>query len=1074
MNIKNKKQRYTLTLWKNNHKFNNRYMKSNLLKAKILLITGLLLLSTPLLLAFPNELDQQKVISGIVTDEIGDPLIGVSVVVKGTTKGTITDLDGKYTIEVSETESLLEFTYVGFTSQTISIKNKTMVNVVLSEDAKQLEEVVVVGYGTQKKVNLTGAVTSIEGATISSKSTSDALSALQGEMPGVAVLRSSGQPGSEASGIRIRGFSSINDASALVLIDGVEGSLATINPQDIANISVLKDAAAAAIYGAKSAAGVILVTTKSGADHKGGKAKISYNGYFAINTPTRVPKRLPAWEEQEFINESRIQEKGSPEWNEERTSWVANPNFNYRPNTNNRWDYFEATNWIDEGTRDYTTQQSHNVSISGGSKQLNYLVSAGYFKKNGYLKYGPDKNDRYNLRVRLNAELNKYLDLGIIASYDGKFNETIPFKNASGRDNGAKNVLSSLYLIRGRQPIFTPEEDPSNGGYNGDLHVNPIDIMKNGGIDELRSESMMAKGEITVKNLFKGFKLKLNAARRASYYSRKVERHTLIWYGMEGTNKRNSANDPSELQKTRYYRFRDNFEALAYYDLNIKKHSLNVLAGASYENYRNDQISGLAKNLNSDEIFTFSGYDSAEAENSRLSDAISTSALMSYFGRINYNYNERYLFEANIRIDGSSKLEPGNRWKAFPSFSGAWRISEEKWFKVPFIDNLKARASWGQLGIGDVLGDYDYLALLNSGNHLGEKMFYQSKLPSKGKTWEIVETTNIGFDINMFSNRLTLTADYYWKSNKDMIINYTLPSTVGVSAPSGNLGQMKMWGWEFEIGWRDRIRNLNYQISFNISDSQNEITKLDNASEIWAGTVKLLEGYPMHTLWGYQTDGFWSSREEYLAYKEANPGYMSYSNDAKIAGGDVKYIAQGDGKHKVSDGGTVEDPGDLIYLGNSTGRYLYGINLSLQWNNFDFSMLWQGVAKRKILIDTETIAPFYKSQNMPWTIHRNYWTPDNPNSYWPRLYNGSSFNFQPSDRWVQDASYIRLKNVQLGYTIPFKKKNIIDRFRVYVSGDDVWEHSDLLDVFDPEVGNKASANYYPFFRTWTVGVNLTF
>lgn len=653
-------------------------MKNKLLKTKTLLLTGLLLFCSSVIMALPNDVLQQRRITGTITDETKEPLTGVTVIVKGTASGTITDLDGNYSIEVPDNKTVLEFSYIGFNSQTITVGNQNTINVVLKEDTKVLDEVVVVGYGTQKKANLTGAVTAIEGATIASKSTSDALSALQGEMPGVTVLRSSGQPGSETSGVRIRGFSSINNAQALVLIDGIEGSLATINPQDIENISVLKDAAASAIYGAKSAAGVILVTTKSGADSKGGRAKISYNGYFAINTPTRAPKRLSAWEEQEFINESRIQEKGTPEWNEERSSWVANPNFNYRPNTNGRWEYFEATNWIDEGTRDFTTQQSHNVSISGGSKQLNYLVSAGYFQKNGFLKYGPDKNDRYNLKLRLNAELNKYMDLSVNASYEGKFNETIPYNNSSNRDSGAKNVLNSLYRIRGRQPIFSPIEDFNKGGYNGDLNVNPIDIMKNGGIDELRSESMMAKGEITVKNLFKGFKLKLNAARRASYYNRKVERKTLLWYDMIGSTIRNRANDPSELQKTRYYRFRDNFEALAYYDFNRNKHSLNTLVGASYENYRNDQITGIAKKQNSEELFSFNSYESVEGANSRLEDAISTSAMMSYFGRVNYNFAERYLFEANLRVDGSSKLEPGNRWKAFPSFSAGWRVSEEK------------------------------------------------------------------------------------------------------------------------------------------------------------------------------------------------------------------------------------------------------------------------------------------------------------------------------------------------------------------------------------------------------------
>lgn len=1038
-------------------------MKKNLFQGRY--ICNYLLICF-LLLFFDIGLYAQNTISieGRVLDKsTEEPLIGVSVTAIGTSNGTITDIDGYFIIRTTPNPTL-SFSYIGY--KTLEVKPKSAnIQVSMEEDLQALDEVVVVGYGVQKKVNLTGAVAALDGSAVANKSSSDVLSAMQGEMPGVAVLRSSGQPGSETSGIRVRGFSSANSTSALVLIDGVEGDLTLLNPNDIASISVLKDAAASSIYGARAAAGVILVTTKSGSE---GKTRISYNGYFAVNTPGHMPKRLPAWEEQAFINESRIQANGAPEWNEEQSSWVGNPNFNYRPNnTNGRWDFFQSTNWIDEGTRDYTTQQNHAVSVSGGSKDLNYLVSAAYFTKNGILKYGPDNNDRYNMRAKVNANLNKYMSLAINTSYNGKFTETNPY--------GATSILERLYRVRGRQPILNPVEDInySTNPYNGDLQVNAIDLMKNGGVNENRYEEYVGKGELTLENFVKGLRFKLSASRQSAYYNEQVTNRNLIWYDRLGTTIRFQANNPNSLQKVKNYLFHDNFEALAYYDWNLNKHTINILGGASYENYRKDEIKGIAKNLNSNDFYSFNAYDASEATNTELSDKIETWSMMSYFGRFNYNYADKYLFEANIRYDGSSRLSPEKRWKAFPSFSVGWRLNEEEWFSVSQIDNLKLRASWGELGIGGIIGFYDYLPILNDGSNIGDKYYYQDRLASKDKSWEILETTNIGLDVSVLSNRLSLTADYYWKFNNDMLIEYNLPSLVGVNTPYGNIGRLKTWGWELQLNWKDKIGEIQYQASFNLSDSQNKLVEYNGTNVIKAGAVQYLEGYAMNTIWGYKTDGFWSSRDEYLAYKAANPGYESF-NDAKVSGGDVKYLAQGTPDHIISaGGGTPESPGDLVCLGNSNGRYLYGLNIGVQWKNFDFSMLWQGVANRKILIETNTIAPFQSTANMPWTIHRDYWTEDNQDAFWPRLYSGNTFNYNPSDRWVQNAAYIRLKNVQLGYNVPVNKK-IIDRLRVYVSGDDVWEQSDLLKVFDPEVGNEAKASTYPFFRTWTAGLNLTF
>jgi TonB-linked SusC/RagA family outer membrane protein len=689
------------------------------------------------------------------------------------------------------------------------------------------------------------------------------------------------------------------------------------------------------------------------------------------------------------------------------------------------------------------------------------------------LKYGPDGNERFNLRAKINAELNDYLSFSLNAGYQGQFTEDSPY--------GATNILERLYRVRGRQPIYNPEEDINESPYNGDLQQNAIDIMKNGGLRRSQYEAFTAKGTLTIKNVVKGLRVNLSASRKAGYYSQETRKRNLIWYDRLGSGIRFQVNNPNELTKKKNSDYHDLFEATVHYDLNLSRHTINLLGGSTYENYRKDEIEGIVKNLISNDFFSFNYYDSSEATNTTLKDLIEPWSMMSYFGRVNYNYADRYLFEANVRYDGSSRLAPDNRWKAFPSFSVAWRINEESWFNVDLVNSLKARASWGQLGNGAVLGLYDYLALISSGKYQGESYYYQNELASKQKTWETVETTNIGLDLSLFNNRLNMTADYYWKYNNDMLATVNLPTQIGIQTPNANIGVLKTWGWEFEIGWRDKIKELSYQVSFNLSDSQNEVKEYSGINVVSAGTIKLLEGYPINSIWGYKTDGYWKSREEYLTYKQANPGYESFQ-DGKVSGGDVKYVAKGKADHKIGvGGGTPEDSGDLVYLGDATGRYLYGLNIGLQWRNFDFGMMFQGVGKREMLINAGTLAPLSQTALMPWTIHRDYCQVDKDGNlitegYWPRLYNYNNqetFNFHASDKWVQDASYIRLKNVTLGYTIPVKK-NVLEKLRVYVSGADLWEHTNLLSVFDPEVGNDAKATYYPFFRTWTVGLNVTF
>lgn len=1015
-----------------------------------------------------NAVKQERKVSGTVKDANGEPIIGANVTVKGDSSiGTITDIDGRFTLDVPA-GAVLQVTYIGFAPQDVEVGKRKELSVTMSEDTEMLDEVVVVGYGVQKKVNLSGSVSAINGEEIAAKPATDALSALQGEMPGVTITRGSGQPGSESAAIQIRGYSSVNDAEALVLIDGVEGNMALLNSEDIESISVLKDAASCAIYGARAAAGVVLITTKNGV---AGKPKVTYNGYVSFNFPGNMPERVPAWEEQEFINQSRIP-VGGPEWNAEKSSWVGNPNFDYRPLSNGRWDLFYSVDWLGEGTKNFTMQHNHSVSVSGGSEKMNYMLSANYYYKNGLLAYGPDDYKRYNLMAKLNASLNKYVDLGVNIQYSGDDQETTSY--------GAENILKLLYENRGRQPIYQPEGENYPSIWNGDLQENPIDIMKNGGVQTTKYESFMGKASLTIKDLIKNLRINLSASRRAGYYSQQRNKRTLYYYNYIGDVRR-TTNPANELYKAKNQEYHDVLEATVNYtfDLNDRTHNFGILAGTSYENYKVDHIDGTARNMISNDFFSFNYYDTSLATNSTLHDNIETWAMMSYFGRLNYNYKEKYLFEANVRYDGSSRLAPSKRWKAFPSVSAAWRMSEEQWFNVDWISSLKLRASWGQLGNGAVLGLYDYIPLIvyshgdDPATYMGEKWFYQQSMASTDKTWETVETTNLGVDFGFFNNRLTGSFEYYWKFNNDMLASLQLPSQIGISVPNMNVGKLKTWGWDFNISWQDQIKDFTYQIGFNISDSKNKLLRYDGASVVGEGVVRLLEGYPINTIWGYETDGFWSSREEYLQYKADHPGYVSF-NDGIVSGGDVKYVAQGEADHTIGvGGGKPGDSGDLVLLGNTTPRYIYGINLAAQWKGFDLSVMFQGVGKRDLVLN-DRMFPLWGDTDMPWTIHRDYWREDNQDAYWPRLLQKSGImNSKPSDRWIQDASYLRLKNVTLGYTIPVARK-YIQKLRVYITGQDLFEISDMLEVLDPEVENQAAKGVYPFFRSWTFGVNVTF
>jgi TonB-linked SusC/RagA family outer membrane protein len=1031
------------------------------------------LLFTFMWIVFLKMFAQNITVSGTVTDESGEAVIGATVIVSGdATHGTVTDSGGKYALLNVSPDATLEFSYVGMQSQTVQVNGRSIINVVLFTDTELLDELVVVGYGTQKKVNLTGAVGVIDGQDIASKASTDVVNAMMGQIPGLLVSRSSGQPGAETGGtaaIRIRGFTSVNNAQALVLIDGVEGLLHTLNAEDIESISVLKDAASASIYGARAAAGVVLVTTKKGAVQK---TKVTYNGSFGLNVPGIMPKRLPAWEDYEWIHQSLYNINPAFVINRESIDMIANPNHNYRV-MGTRWEEYYTTNWMHLGMKEYTTQHTHSLSFTGGNDKTRYYVSGGFYTKSGILRYGPDDNSRTNFRISLNTEVNKYLDLNTQAVYEGALRKETPY--------GAKSTLNQLYSKAGYHGLYNPEEDTyySIDPYSNGSGVNPIQIMKEGGETRYQDYYLTGFAGLRIKNVVKDLTLDLNFSRRARLEMVESDYRFIKGHGRNGADRPTDVNNPHRVIKRRGSSYQDKLEALLNYDWMMNEHHIHILGGASYEQYLRDYLVAEARNGISNDFFSFNYYDRSTATNSLLSDAIQPWKMASLFGRVNYDFAGRYLVEANLRYDGSSRLSPGNRWGLFPSASVGWRISEEAFFEEAkkFASDLKIRASYGNLGNSTALSDdyYPYLDMISRATFWGMPVYYTNALVSKNLKWETITSTNVGLDVGFLNNRLNITADYYWKKNDGMLARLKTGNIIGIATlPLENVGILKTWGWELSLQWRDRIGEFSYHAGFHIDDSQNKLVKYTGNNVIWEGTVQLLEGYPINTIWGYQTDGFWSSREEYLAYKAANPGYETIEQDALISGGDVRYLTQGEADHKIGQGeGSPEEPGDLIKLGTESPRYLFGINLGVEWKGFDFSMFWQGVGYRKYTVDNRTFGPMVQTGRTPVTIHRDHWREDNPGAYFARLTGNMAYNYHSTDRWLQNGAYLRLKNIQLGYTIPIPE-NLIQSLRFYVTGVDVWEYTKAFKIFDPEVRTGEYSEYYPFFRTWTFGVNLTF
>ena len=1064
---------------------------------------------------------QNRKVSGKVLDALQEPLIGVSIRIEGTTQGTITDVDGAFDVQVPAAGATLEFSYVGYLTQKVKVKpGQKNIVVYMQEDAIMLDEAVVVGYGTQKKVNLTGAVATVDSKSLENRAAHSLTSMLQGSVPGLNVTTSSGVPGSSPD-INVRGVTSINSSGPLVLIDGAVGELDRVNPNDVESISVIKDASAAAVYGARAAFGVILVTTKSGAAQDG-KATVRYSGRLGWEAPTTsteyettgywsvytVNKFWQAengglycdytdYDMQQLL--ARVNDKTE---NPDRP-WVVEDVRNGR----RQWVYYGNYDWWHMLYNDNRPVQQHDISISGGNKDVKYLVSGAYDYQKGMLKEHPDIYRKYNLRSKIDFRINKWSTLTNNTSFYGS---QYTFQG----DGSVENTLA--YSARHALACF-PMKNPDGSWLYSTPYLNykvanGRHIMLGEGshrnVDRTTDFSNTTRLVITpikALSLTADFTYRLYQTRNTSrsnnmYYREYPDAEMGVYATGAGANRLDeSVNTRNYYSANAYANFDDTFN---------DAHHVSGVIGFNYETMRLKNISAYGENLASTSLddFNLVGQNAEGEVITGVDGSQSEYALAGFFGRINYDYKGRYLFEASGRYDGTSRFAAGSRWGFFPSGSVGWRISEEPFFKPlsKYVDNLKLRASFGSLGNQNVSSYYTYMRLITvsdfAGYSFGEgssmaKYATLSAPVSSDLTWETAQQWDFGFDLTMLKNRLNVTVDGYVRNTLNMLTDgIELPAVYGASVPDMNTADLQTKGYEVSVSWRDQFqlasRPVEYSLGFNVSNYKSYITKYDNKDKTFAKDY--YEGMRLGEIWGFVTDGLFQSTEEAQAY--ASEVDLSYINNRVTGGwqaGDLKFLDLNGNKKLDIGSNTVDDPGDRQILGNSLPSLSYGINASLRWFGVDVSVFFQGTGNH-YWYPTGQAMQFWGPFSYPYLTYlqkdflKDVWAEDNPDAYFtrPMAYSATSGPLSlVNDRYLQNIRYMRFKNLTVGYTIPtaLTKKIGVDQLRVYFSGENLCYWSPLkkhTKYIDPEAAidrDDAYNNaYYPWQKTFMFGVDVTF
>lgn len=1034
---------------------------------------------------------QDKVLKGTVTDKSGEPVVGATIQVVGQQGGTVSDIDGNFSIK-APANAQLRVTYIGSKPQTVKVAGRSTLSIVMEEDATTMDELVVVGYGAQKKETLTGAVTVVTDKMLQNKgSLSSPLQALQGQVPGVIITRNSSAPGDESWGMNIRGASSMNSSAPLIVIDGVAyddvNSMRNLNPDDIASINFLKDASAA-IYGSRAAGGVVLITTKQA---KAGKVHVDYSGSVTVKRVGLQPELMSLQEWCNAVIDARTNDGYGADdtWIRYARLALANEgkyiDFDNSSNPLNAFDdthdlCFFDTNWTDILFGDaYSTQ--HNVALSGGTDKNLYRASLGYLYDGSNLKWGDNNNKRYNFRINNKVEVTKNL----------KWESNIGY---SRQDQVAPTQVARALTDGYPQPGL-PAATQDGRPYSWGTWLSPIWYAESGGDNQLKVSQINISERLTYE-LSRHFSFAANLGYNTSTATRDVKSLAITSYNYAGTREYSgTANDiPSVANPENSWYMKSNartdFYSLSgqaeYHNTFAQKHNVKAMAGAQYELKEYDYSLTSVKNIQPT-LDVINGSGEMGLKNFGTNSDSPTKwqeAVMAYYSRLNYDYRSRYLLEVNMRYDGSSRFKK-NRWKFFYGLSAGWRVTEEKFMQgVKWLNELKLRASYGQTGHQSGIDRYEGVQFYNytssSGALIGDGkatiIDTNGKIASYNRTWEKIHNYNLGVDFGLFAGRLTGMFEVYQKRNNNMIITVTYPGILGDKAGASNAGRFRSHGYEFQLNWADKIGQVGYHIGGNYTFTTNKLTDIGGVSVLSQGVVSTQQGYPLNSVFGLRYTGKVQNeeqREKYL-YRYLSGNTIGLTNELRL--GDNMYEdVNGDGKL---------DQNDLVYLGTDSPKISFSFNLGVEWKGFDLSAVFQGVGKRTIFRTGSSrwrIPMSAVYQNTSRQSVGNVWSEDNPTAYYPTYTNKgtiNNYNYQCSSWSVEDGSYLRLKNITLGYTFPqslLSKQRVVSAARVYLTGTDLWEVTNINDGWDPEASRSVSGTgRYPFTRNMTLGLNITF
>lgn len=1058
---------------------------------------------------------KQKRITGTIVDAKGEPIIGANVVEKGTTNGIITDVDGKFSFEVND-NAILSVSYIGYIKQEIGVKGKFSLNVILKEDAETLDEIVVVGYGTQKRINLTGAVEQVTDKVFNNRPMANVTQGLQGAIPNLNITLSDGKPMRTAD-FNVRGTTSIGQGgSALVLIDGVEGDPSLLNPNDIASVSVLKDASSAAIYGARAAFGVVLITTKNPTKEH---TSVTYTGNFSIKSPTVVPDMVTdgyVWATMfldsyqgynnytEYPSKIHKAMKFSQDWYNELA--------NRRPgsgadevvtNSNGTYTYYGNTDWYDLLYKDHTLGIDHNITVQGGGEKADFFVSGHYYGQDGVFNYNSDDYKMYNVRAKGSVELFPWL----------KVENNMEFSQMNFHNPLTVSDGNVWYGLEGEnQPVvtmFNPDGTLTMGaaygvgemfyGKSGTDYEKRILRNTTGFTAKFLNNALRVKGDITFRNTDDN-----NSSKRVPVpYS--TQAGTISYLG-------SSTNDYMETNKHTKYLATNLY---AEYEKNLAEdHYLKGMIGYNYE-----------QSIYKDLFTRRNGLIFEDAKDISMTNGSAVSIASNYykwriaggFYRLNYSFKNRYLFEASGRVDGSTKFPANQQWAFFPSFSAGWRVSEEPFWKISkkVLSDLKLRASYGSLGNGNVNAyAYNELFSIFQMDHLIKRSLDQATsqptIIPNSLTWETATTTNMGVDMSFLNGRLRLSGDYYIRKTTDMYtVGTTLPSVFGATVPKGNYADMTTRGYEITLNWNDRFnlfeKPFNYDVRLTLSDYVSKIDRYNNSTK---NLDDYYEGETLGEIWGYVVEGFFTSDEDVANH--ADQTLIKACSTGAHSAGDIKFKDLNNDRVINYGDNTVDNSGDKKVIGNSNPRYIYSINLGADWNGFFVSTFFQGVGKQDWWAGRDN-SMFFGQYNRPYSnvpssMIGDIWSEDNPNAYFPRYrgyaaQHGSSELSVPSSKYLQNVAYVRLKNVQVGYNLPssITEKLKMQAARVYLSGENLFSWSplykhtkniDVASIYGRDTEEESMTNNnggtnsilsdggstynYPLLKSITMGISLTF